>query len=141
MLKLVISALVATLFILPLKAEPISDADKASFRDIVTHQLEAFKSDDSASAYSYAAPVITGIFPTPDTFVAMVKRGYPMVYRNNGYTMGAVIPDNLGRPALHVTITALDGKRYEAVYSMQKQADGSWKIAGCTLSEIPGVGV
>ena len=31
------------------------------------------------------------------------------------------------------------GKRYEAVYAMQQQPDGSWKIAGVQMVEIPGV--
>ena len=31
------------------------------------------------------------------------------------------------------------GKTYEALYSMEKQLDGSWRISGCTLLEIPGL--
>jgi Domain of unknown function (DUF4864) len=141
MYKIIMVALVAILFTSPLRAETISDSDKQAFRQIVTGQLEAMKSNDDVTAYNYAAPIIKGIFPTPEIFMAMVKRGYPPVYQNNGYKLGAVLPDGLGRPAVHVVISAIDGKRYEAVYSMQRQPDGSWKIAACALTELPGVGV
>lgn len=36
-------------------------------------------------------------------------------------------------------LTALDGKRYEALYTMERQPDGAWKIAGCVLIAIPGL--
>jgi hypothetical protein len=138
MLKFFMTALIAIVFSWPAQADTLSESDKSAFREIVTGQLEAFKADDGEAAYTYAAPIIKGIFPNSETFMAMVKRGYQPVYRNNGYKIGAVAPDSLGRPALHVTITATDGKRYEAVYSMERQPDGTWKIAGCTLVEIPG---
>ncbi len=72
----------------PLRAEALSDADKMAFRDIITNQLEAFKVDDGPRAYSYAAPMIKQIFPTPDVFMNMVRQGYAPVYRPQSYTFG-----------------------------------------------------
>jgi hypothetical protein len=117
----------------------MSDADKTAFKDVITNQLEAFKSDNGQLAYSFAAPVVTNIFPTVENFMTMVKRGYAPVYRNSNYSFGMLTTDSQGRPAQHVTITAIDGKRYEAVYAMERQPDGKWKIAGCSLMEIPGL--
>ena len=37
------------------------------------------------------------------------------------------------------TITGPDGKTYEALYSMERQADGTWRINGCTLLPAPGL--
>jgi hypothetical protein len=31
------------------------------------------------------------------------------------------------------------GKTYQALYSMERQPDGSWRSGGCTLLAIPGV--
>jgi Domain of unknown function (DUF4864) len=136
------SALVFALLLLtPASAEDVSAADKQSFQHIISGQLDAFKSENGPLAYSFAAPLVTTIFPTVDNFMAMVKRGYAPVYNNEKYQFGKLETDNAGRPAQHVTIITKDGKRYEAVYALQKQADGSWKIAGCSLVEIPGVEV
>jgi Domain of unknown function (DUF4864) len=130
-------ALFLTLFLaFPATARAQSDADKSAIQTVIDGQLKAFAADNGAGAYEFAAPMIKGIFPDPDTFMSMVKRGYQPVYRNKTYSFGEVFQDNLGRPAQRVVITATDGKRYEAVYSMEKQPDGSWKIAGCYLIAI-----
>ena len=86
---------------------------------------------------SYAAPLVQQIFQTPENFMMMVKKGYQPVYRNSARTFGEVFQDRLGRPAMRVVLTGADGKRYEALYAMEKQEDGSWKIAGCVILEIP----
>ncbi len=139
MLRFVTALLCALVFLTPVHAEDLGPQDKTAVQQVISGQLDAFKSENGPLAYSFAAPIITGIFPTPDNFMAMVKRGYAPLYTNQKYSFGAVAVDNLGRLVQHVTITAGDGKRYEALYALQKQADGSWKIAGCTLVEIPGV--
>ena len=37
-----------------------------------------------------------------------------------------------------VFLVGPDGKSYVAVYSLQRQPDGSWRINGCTLVEDSG---
>ena len=115
------------------------DADRADFQRIISEQIEAFRADDSARAYSYAAPSIHRIFPNADIFMQMVKQGYQPVYRPRRFSFGAVGIDPFGRPSQRVAIVGPDGKTYEAVYSMERQPDGTWRIIGCTLLEAPGL--
>lgn len=122
-------------------AEDVNANDKQAFQQVISGQLDAFKSENGPLAYSFAAPLVTKIFPTVDNFMAMVKQGYAPVYENDSYRFGELAIDRIGRPAQHVTLTTKDGRHYEAVYAMQKQADGTWKISGCTLVEIPGLDV
>ena len=122
-------------------AQTIAPADSTQFQTIIAGQLEAFKADKGSEAYDFAAPIVKQIFPNVESFMAMVQRGYPMVYRNQGYEFGALGQDALGRPTQQVKITGLDGEHYIAAYTMQQQPDGSWKIAGCTLMKIEGLGV
>ena len=124
---------------LPAATEAPAASDRAAFESVITQQLEAFRADDGARAYSYAAPNIRQIFPTSEIFMAMVKRGYLPVYRAQGHRFGATVTDSLGQPAQRVTLTGPDGKLYEALYSMQRQPDGTWRISGCTLLEVPGL--
>jgi Domain of unknown function (DUF4864) len=126
-------ALVGLLLALPSRAA----SDGEQIKTVIELQLNAFAKDDGNEAMSYAAPLVKQIFQTPENFMAMVKKGYQPVYRNNARTFGEVFQDRLGRPAMRVVLTAADGKRYEALYSMEKQEDGSWKIAGCVILEIP----
>ena len=141
MIRIFFATLFSLFLLTAARSEELSPTDKTNVQTVISGQLEAFKADDGQRAYSYAAPFVTSIFPSVDNFMAMVKRGYGPVYRNEKYSFGTITQDSAGRPVQHVTITATDGNRYEAVYVMQKQADGSWKIAGCVLAEVPGIGV
>jgi hypothetical protein len=139
MLRSFLAAVLMTLFSLGALAEPISSSEKAEFQRIITAQIGAFRADDGNSAYGFAAPVVRKIFPTPDVFMAMVKQGYPQVYRPQSFNFNDALIDPLGRPAQKVTIVGPDGKTYIAVYTMEKQPDGTWLISGCTLEQIQGV--
>ncbi len=141
MLRIVTTLFCALMYFAPVQAEDLSSQDKSAVQQVISGQLEAFKVENGPLAFSFAAPVITGAFKTPENFIAMVKRGYAPVYNNQKYTFGSAAVDSLGRQIQHVTIVAADGKRYEAVYALQKQPDETWKIAGCTLVEIPGTDV
>ena len=120
-------------------ADSISATDKAEFQRIITAQITAFRADDGPAAYDFAAPVVRNIFPTPEIFMAMVKQGYPQVYRPQSFNFTEALIDPMGRPAQKMTVVGPDGKSYTALYSMEKQADGTWRISGCTLLEIPGL--
>lgn len=122
----------------PAAAGPVNDADRVEFQRIISEQIDAFRADDGPRAYSYAAPSIKRIFPSPEIFIRMVRQGYEPVYRPRSFKFGDAALDPLGRPAQRVTIVGPDGKTYEALYSMERQPDGSWRIDGCTLLEIPG---
>jgi hypothetical protein len=122
-----------------LRAQGASETDMALFRQIISEQIAAFNADDGARAWSYAAPSIKQIFPTPEVFMSMVKNGYQPVYRQQSFTFGEVT-EAQGRLIQHVTIIDTNGKVWTALYSMQKQPDGSWKISGCTLVQMPGAG-
>jgi hypothetical protein len=136
-MKKILAALIVFLgLIWPAMAADLTDADKQNFKAIITSQLEAFKSDNGPAAYSFAAPLVTKLFPNPEIFMTMVQRGYPPVYRNEKFSFGASIIDQFGRPNQHVTIRTSSGKAYDAIYALEKQADGTWKIAGCSLTEI-----
>lgn len=120
-------------------AQSVSETEKAEFQRIISAQISAFRADDGPTAYSFAAPVVRNIFPTPEIFMAMVKRGYPQVYRPQSFNFTEALIDPMGRPAQKMLVVGPDGKTYEALYSMEKQPDGTWRISGCTLLEIPGL--
>ncbi len=140
MKKLIVSLLFLLFAVLPVRAEGLTAGEKTAVEGIITQQLNAFAAGNGAEAYSYAAPLIQQIFPDPESFMAMVKKGYEPVYRHQKFEFGASFSDNVGRPAQRVTITGLDGVQYEAVYTMEKQPDGTWKIAGCYLARVPVTG-
>ena len=113
-------------------AEEISDADRAEIRSTIASQIEAFRSDDGAGAYEFASPGIRAVFPSVEQFMAMVRDQYPPVYRPRSVTFGEFTqgPDGLFQK---VFLTGPEGENWVAVYSLEQQADGSWRISGCIL--------
>lgn len=122
----------------PAQAQDVSPTEAQEFQRIIAAQIDAFRADDGARAYSYAAPLIQKAFPTPDVFMAMVKNGYAPVYRPRSYSFGQITDEMRDRPTQRVNIIDANGRAWIALYAFEKQPDGSWKIIGCALVESQG---
>ena len=121
----------------PARAQPVSEVDARAARTIVSAQLEAFAKDDAKRAFSYAAPSIRAMFGTPERFLAMVRAGYPVVYRAAGVTF--LIPMRVESDLVQgVHLTDGDGTLWLATYRLERQPDGSWRIAGCDVQAATG---
>jgi hypothetical protein len=128
------------LVLVPLLAGPadaedaaVAPEDRAAIRAVIEGQIEAFRRDDGAAAFSYAAPVIRERFATPDNFMEMVRTGYRPVYRPREIAFGALEMRD-GRLVQRVLLVGPDGVATAALYVMERQPDGSWKIAACILT-------
>jgi hypothetical protein len=106
--------------------------DVAAARAVISAQADAFSHDDAASAYSYAAPAIHDLFPQADIFMLMVQNSYAPVYRHRGFEFGEARVEG-GWVAQRVHIVDADGEAWEALYTLEQQGDGSFKITGCSL--------
>lgn len=113
-------------------AAELSDTDRDAIRAVIQAQLDAFQRDDAAAAFSYASPSIQVQFENPFNFMAMVKAGYQAVYRPRQVFFRAAVEVN-GVVAQELLIIDQDNRSLLALYPMQRQADGSWRINGCYL--------
>jgi len=118
----------------------LGEADRAAIRSLIASQIAAFEHDDGGAAYAMASPGIQEIFPTVESFMAMVEGGYGPVYRPRALAFGPLTVTEQG-PVQAVFVTGPHGHDYVALYSLERQADGGWKISGCTLhgDDRPGV--
>jgi hypothetical protein len=138
-LRLLVTLLLAVLLLAPqVRAQQVAPADVAQFQRIISDQIQAFRADNSVAAYSYAAPAIKRIFPSPEIFMEMVRKGYRPVYRPSRFAFGEVTQEVQGRPTQQVTIIDENGKAWSALYVFERQPDGSWKIIGCSLLQSAG---
>src|SRR5687767_5704185 len=108
--------------------------ERRAIRSVIEAQISAFRADDGERAFGFAAPSIRGIFRTADNFMAMVRRGFEPVYRPRDVRFGDLV-DVEQTLVQKVFVTAPDGKQVLALYSMERQSDGSWRISGCMLAE------
>jgi hypothetical protein len=114
-------------------ASPARAGDEvAAAQGVIRAQVEAFSHDDAAAAYSYAAPAIHEMFPQADLFMFMVQHSYAPVYRHRSFEFGEAAVEG-GRVAQHAHIVDENGETWEALYTLEQQPDGSFKIIGCVL--------
>lgn len=117
-------------------AAALDASDRQALQDVVTRQLDAFRRDDASAAYGLAAPMIQQMFPDQDRFMTMVRDGYKPVYRARRHTF-TEIRELGGDVEQVVRIEDADGLEWDAIYSFERQADGSWRISGCRLVKAP----
>jgi hypothetical protein len=117
----------------------VAEAQEGPIRETIQRQLEAFQADDFARAFTFASPTIKGMFGTPENFGAMVKNGYPMVYRPAQVEMGELreVAGNLWQ---RVRIVDEGGRAWALDYMMVETPEG-WQINAVQILPAPDVGV
>ncbi|MBR0968769.1 DUF4864 domain-containing protein [Bradyrhizobium diazoefficiens] len=109
--------------------------DVTAAQGVIRAQEQAFARDDAAGAYSHAAPAIRELFPAPDIFMSMVQNGYAPVYRHKTFEFGDSKTEG-SSIAQRVHIVDANGEAWEALYTLEQQSDGSYKITGCSLLKV-----
>lgn len=120
-------------------AAPVIAADDAetTVRAVVQDQIDAFADGDANRAFSHASPKIRGVFQTPDAFMTMVERGYSALIKPKSFAINDVLLDG-DKAAVRADLIARDGTPYEAIYPLERQPDGAWRIDGCFLEPAGG---
>ncbi|WP_374435659.1 DUF4864 domain-containing protein [Tabrizicola sp.] len=126
------AALLAACLALPAAAQ------EAPIQETIRSQIDAFLDDDFARAFTFASPTIKGMFGTPENFGAMVKNGYPMVYRPADVQM-MDLREVAGNLWQRVRITDQAGAGWYLDYMMVETAEG-WQINAVQILPAPDVG-
>ena len=106
---------------------------------VIGAQIDAFLADDFSRAFTYASPGIRTLFGTPEKFGAMVREGYPMVWRP-GRVSYLELQRKHGKLWQIVMIRDGSGTLHWLAYQMI-QTDGAWKINAVEVLRPPGSGV
>jgi hypothetical protein len=121
-------------------SESLNPEDAAAIRGVIESQLNAFLRGDGNRAFAHASPAIQQQFGSVETFMQMVRMAYPAVYRSSQADFQA--PRMIGETVIQeVIVTGQDGVSYLAVYTMEQQGDGTWRINGCSLFGVPDVAI
>ncbi|MEO9824324.1 MAG: DUF4864 domain-containing protein [Paracoccaceae bacterium] len=104
----------------------------------IASQIEAFRADDFAQAFTFASPNIRQMFGNPDNFGRMVRQGYPMVWRP-GQLNFLELRDEQGLLWQKVMVRDQQGVFFILDYQMIETSDG-WRINGVYLVQAPQLG-
>lgn len=112
-------------------------AQQAEIEGTINSQLEAFKADDFAGAFTYATPTLQRFFQSPDNFKRMVTTGYPMVWRP-AEVRYLGLRERGGAMWQQVQITDAKGFVHLLDYKME-ETDMGWRIGAVVVLKAPGV--
>jgi hypothetical protein len=113
-------------------------AQEGPIQETIQSQIDAFQADDFARAFTFASPNIKGLFGTPENFGAMVKNGYPMVYRPSDVEM-LELREIAGNLWQRVRVIDQGGSAYFLDYMMVETPEG-WQINAVQVLPAPDVG-
>ncbi len=123
----------------PASADPASATEAAE--RLIRNQIAAFSADDGERAFSFAAPEIQQKFGNAASFMQMVRKSYPAVYRPISLRFQpASFPDPGSAEVMlqMVELTDANGGYWIATYQVERQPGGEWRIAGCAMRRLVG---
>ncbi len=111
----------------------LAAAEWQRIRAVVAAQRDALVAGDGARAFALATPALRRQYGSAEAFMRMVNDGYrPLVdARYVEFLDGAVIAGSTVQP---LRLVMPDGAVLVALYEMQQQRDGGWRIAGCVIA-------
>jgi hypothetical protein len=119
-------------------SQQINAADVEAIHRVVQLQLDAFAEDDAVKAFDLSTSSTQDLLGTPGNFLQLIKEEYPAVYRNRSAFFSAT--EIFDEQALQVVqLTDPDDYVWVAIYRVQREADGSWKIQGCKLLQTTSI--
>ena len=114
------------------QSAPTADEWQA-IQEIIAAQRAAIIAGDADKAFGYASPGIQQQFGDAASFLAMVDAAYAALEsaRYVEFLEGAVIDGIVVQP---LRLIDADNTVRVALYTMERQADGKWRISGCRIA-------
>ena len=114
-------------------APDAAPVDWTAIQQIIGEQLAALRRGDATRAFSYASTGIRDQFDDATTFLSMVRQRYGVLLtaRYTEFLEGAVIDGHTLQP---LRLVMNDDTVLVAIYEMQRDERGGWRIAGCFIA-------
>jgi hypothetical protein len=112
--------------------------DIHAIRAAVQGQLDAFAADDGDKAFGLSSADTRLRFGSPDNFLRVVRKYYPAIYRHRRVLFSP--PELVDGNAIQlVNVVDAINHVWVAVYRLERDAAGAWKIDGCRLQATTGI--
>jgi hypothetical protein len=121
------------------RAAELNEAEARGARAVVEAQLAAMAAGNDALAFSFASAGIQAQFGNADTFMQMVRAGYPMVIKPaaTAFFRAERVDETI---LLRVQLRDREGRRWLAIYKLLQLPDAGWRIDGCVVQPDRGGG-
>lgn len=124
----------------PAHAAGSPELDAIAVRKVIEGQLKAFAADNAALAFSFASPSIKAQFVDANNFMAMVRRGYPMILRHASVSFLQARAIDVDNNSVSQSVHLIDraGGHWRATYLVERLSGVKWTIGGCVVAPESG---
>lgn len=119
------------------RAEPLADEGvRQAIHTVIQSQLAAFATDNAPAAFAATTPAVRqSTYGGADRFLELVRQVYPMLYHHARADFLQV--ELKGSEAFQlVRVTDEAGRVWHALFILERQPDGSWRIGACSVNEM-----
>ena len=109
----------------------ISESDKAMIRQLIERQLQAFRQNDTETAFSLTSPIMQKKMTRQD-FMTILNDKYDCLIEPRSFIFRGFTSVN-NYPALVSTIMDRQGNLAQGIFVVQHQQDYSWRVHGYEL--------
>lgn len=118
----------------------LNSADVRAIHGVIQSQIQALAQDDAVGAFDLASPDAKERLGTPENFLQIIKEHYSPIYRHRLALFSP--PENINGNIIQIVrLTTRDSHVWLAVYRMQRDTEGRWRVDGCQLFETGSVSV
>lgn len=121
-------------------AAAVNEVDAQAIQAVVQSQLDAFSNDDATGAFGFATLSTQRQIGSADNFMTLVRELYRPIYRHRLaiFSPAEIIDEQVIQT---VRLSDPDSKVWIAVYWMQREVDGNWRIDNCQLLATQSVSI
>lgn len=114
-------------------ADPyFSEPELLRIRAAVRGQIVALAARDGEAAFAHLAPSAQAYYATPTGFLRSLSKDMAPIMATASFAFAEVERDSTDAVQL-VQLTAADGTRWLARFTLERQSDGAWAIKRCLV--------
>tara|TARA_B100001750_G_C15465274_1_gene576652 strand:- start:886 stop:1335 length:450 start_codon:yes stop_codon:yes gene_type:complete len=118
---------------LPNNSTKFNNSDTLEIQNIIKKQIDAFTRNDYETAYSYASDEIKNMFADKKIFKNMIISSYSILINPKNVIFEKPMLLDKNMVAQKVKIIGINNLEVYAVYTVTKNTQQQWRIAGCVL--------
>ena len=118
---------------LPNNSTKFNNSDTLEIQNIIKKQIDAFTRNDYETAYSYASDEIKNMFTDKKIFKNMIISSYSILINPKNVIFEKPMLLDKNMVAQKVKIIGINNLEVYAVYTVTKNTQQQWRIAGCVL--------
>jgi hypothetical protein len=119
-------------------AAPVSAVDARSIQAVVKSHITALSQDDAEQVFESATSATQVEFGSPEDFLQLIKQEYRPIYQSRHAIFAS--PEVIDGDTIQVVNVTDDSDHvWVALFRMERDTDGRWKIDGCQLIQTSSV--